>query len=499
MRPEIILGPPGTGKTTRLLEMVDQEIASGTEPGRIGYVSFTKRAAREAVTRACEKFGLESRQLPYFRTLHSLCFHALGMSNADVFEGKKVLEFGDWIGVRLSEYVNMEEGTTFGYEPGDRALFMENLARVHRVPLRKQYDSHHDDLSWKLVERISRGLSQYKRDHGLLDYTDMLEHFAAQEWSPELDVLFVDEAQDLSALQWDVVWKLAKSAYRVVIAGDDDQAIYRWAGAAVDYFVGLEGTVTVLGQSYRVPLAVQGAAQDVIERVRNRRPKEWAPRQEQGVVSRLRAVTEVDFWTPDILVLARNAYIIRRILPFLRSEGVIYEWRGHSSVKRSILEAVRTWEALRSGREVSVEDVRSVYEYMSSGTGVKRGYKSLPGFSNSDMIGMGDLRERGGLVREDIWHEALERIPQDEKIYLLRARQRGETTTGRPRIRLSTIHGSKGGEAEHVVLLRDMAQRTWQEFRQQPEDEARVWYVAATRAKQQLSIVAPSSRMSYDV
>jgi superfamily I DNA/RNA helicase len=65
-------------------------------------------------------------------------------------------------------------------------------------------------------------------------------------------------------------------------------------------------------------------------------------------------------------------------------------------------------------------------------------------------------------------------------------------------VRVSTIHGSKGGEADHVVVLREMAQRTHREMREvSEEDEARVWYVAVTRARERLSIVEPRARDRY--
>lgn len=501
IRPEIVLGPPGTGKTTTLLGLVQDELAAGVPPDRIGYVSFTRRAAQEARDRACERFKFEKSQLRYFRTLHSTCFDALGLSNSDVFEGKKVVEFGEWIGYPLQEMRNSDEGSTWGFTPADRAMFMENLARVRCVPLREQYELDHDGLPWSLVERISRSLAKFKNDNGLLDYTDMLQHFVLGDYSPHLERLFVDEAQDLSRLQWQVVDKLASRATRVVLAGDDDQAIYRWAGAAVEDFVDMPGSARVLDKSWRCPAAVQSLSQEVIGRVGHRRPKAWAPRAAAGILDRVQSFDQVDLWGPDLLILGRNAFVLKEIMPKLRSDGIIFEYQGHSSVSRNILEAVRTWERLRQGEEVTADEARHVYEYLSSGpTGVKRGYKSLPGLSPDRLVSLSYLREHGGLTRDEIWHVALERIPREETLYMLRARQKGESlATGRPRVRLSTIHGAKGGEAEHVVVMRDVARRTFDEAQTNPEDEARVFYVAVTRARERLTVVAPRTATSYDL
>ena len=65
----IVLGPPGTGKTTTLLNLLEDYLKK-TDPNRIGYFAFTQKAANEARERAMERFNLSEDDLPYFRTLH---------------------------------------------------------------------------------------------------------------------------------------------------------------------------------------------------------------------------------------------------------------------------------------------------------------------------------------------------------------------------------------------------------------------------------------------
>lgn len=484
MTPEILLGPPGTGKTEALLRILEDEMAVGTPPEAIGLVTFTRRAAKEALTRAAEKFGFSPNRFPFFRTLHSLAFHQLGLTAGDVMGARQWGEWSDWAGVRLTN--SWEEGSR-GVSLGARALHMDNLARVRCRSLEEEYDTDNDNLPWSEVKRISSWLDHYKHKRHLLDYTDMLSHWVAGSQRPPIEVLLVDETQDNSELQWRMISRLAKGCRRVVVAGDDDQTIFRWAGAAVERLIGLPGQVSVLGQSWRVPKRIQLMAEEIVSHLHARRPKQWAPRDAAGVIDRWSSVEDVDFPGQDILILARNNYALtEQVIPVLRSRGILYEYRGEPGLPKGLTDAIWAWERLRGGEAVPKRDARIALAQIS-------GAPELKG-DGDDMVSMGDIP---GLKTTAIWHSALDRLPVDDMSYLLAAARAGEKLTKKPRVRLSTIHSAKGAQADHVVLLTEMARRTAEEAYRSPDDEARVWYVGVTRARERLSLVRSQSKWSY--
>ena len=75
--------------------------------------------------------------------------------------------------------------------------------------------------------------------------------------------------------------------------------------------------------------------------------------------------------------------------------------------------------------------------------------------------------------------------------YLRKMRRNGEHLNKKPRIELSTIHAAKGGECENVVLLTDLTKTTLETYQKNPDDENRLFYVGATRTKENLHIIEP--------
>ena len=96
-----------------------------------------------------------------------------------------------------------------------------------------------------------------------------------------------------------------------------------------------------------------------------------------------------------------------------------------------------------------------------------------------------------GLKTNDVWYEAFDDLNFRIKNYVRSMRRNGENLKDKPRIKLSTIHSAKGGEEDNVVLLTDLTHNTNKSYRKNPDDETRLFYVGATRTKNNLHIIRP--------
>jgi superfamily I DNA/RNA helicase len=286
---------------------------------------------------------MSEKELPYFRTLHSLAYHMLGVGKSGIMSYKDYAEVAEWLKIPgFVEVMSQQDGPFVDFGFGDRFLEIINMARITKMPLREVYNNSAVSMrtDWSRVDYVARGLNKFKKEHQLYDYTDLIELFIARNLAPNLDVLFVDDAQDLSALQWTMVEQIAKKAKTVYIAGDDDQAIYRWAGADVNQFINLAGNVEVLGQSYRIPSSHHAISQRLITRVSNRRPKIFLPRDEEGTVSWYRHSEEVDMTKGKWLLMARTKKGTDQIEEEVRQRGLLYHYENGRTIKSDVVQAV---------------------------------------------------------------------------------------------------------------------------------------------------------------
>jgi superfamily I DNA/RNA helicase len=499
---KVLLGPPGTGKTTSLIGKVEEALKAGVLPEQIAFVSFTKKAVTEAMERACKKFNLQPRHFPLFQTVHALAFRSLGCTKTNLLSKQNYLELGAWLRYDMSGQYDTGDGMLVpGAAPGDRFLFMDNIARVRCKTLRETWEQDGDDMSWDELERFGRGYAKYKERTGLMDFTDLLSTYAKEGKPSNARIVFIDEAQDLSLMQWQVLQMCYSGAELVVIAGDDDQSIYKWSGADLHTFLHLDGEKEVLGHSYRLPVEVYDKAQFIIKQVEERYEKEFTPTDRKGRVDYISSLDQLNLKEGEqTLILVRNVYLLPQVYEYVKRLGYTYTGRhGVASVKPGHVQAIRAWERMRRGGDVTYMEAQEIYENLRIGSVLARGGKAK--LDQTEEIEVGytweTLRDHYGLLKKPVWHEALEGIPQEQREYYVSVLRSGRKISAEPTISVNTIHGVKGGEAPHVVIISDMSKRTFMEMQKDMDSEHRVAFVGVTRAKERLTIVLPRSKYSY--
>jgi DNA helicase-2/ATP-dependent DNA helicase PcrA len=484
----IVLGPPGTGKTTTMLNKVDQHLKE-TDPNRIGYFAFTQKAAYEARDRAMEKFNLSEDDLPYFRTLHSLAFRRLGIRKENVMQPHHYQDLGKKIDfpVDYLEYDD-EEGGIFTTKSD--YLRILQLAKLRNISFEKQYDlqEHTQDVEFEKLRILAHELERYKKEYNLVDFNDMILKFIKSDASPAFDVVFIDEAQDLSLMQWDMaknIWNKSGDSY---IAGDDDQAIFRWAGADVDSFITQKGKFLNLTESFRVPRKVHDLALNLIGRVSNRLAKNWSPRLSEGSLTRHPDFDHIDMRKGQWLVLARTKFMLNDLEEVLYRKGLFYKNKFKRSYEQDLYDSITNWEKLRQGGSLEYDKIEKIFSFMSPHHLQK---EKIFGMVKDSFYNLTQLKKDFGLMTDAVWYEALDDAASRKVEYIRKMRSNNEQLNKKPRILLSTIHGVKGGEAQNVVLLSDLSLNTQKGYERNPDDENRLFYVGATRTKEHLHIVEP--------
>ena len=500
-----IFGPPGTGKTTKLIEIVKDRISSGVDPKRIGFFSFSKKAATEARDRASVELGLDTKDMVYFRTLHSLAFQWLGLNSQNVFKGSDYNELGRLVGLdfRTSHTLNIEEGPLFNIGAGgDKYMAVIQMARVKQIEVQMQYVSGWDyDINWQQLNVLDKAYKDYKRVKGKYDFVDMIEKFIVEGTSPEFDLLIIDEAQDLAPLQWSMVKKvLVPNSKRVYYAGDDDQAIYTWMGVKVSDFLNSCDDKLFLTKSFRVPSAVHDFSQNLIKKVSTRQTKNWQPTKTDGTITWHRDILDVDLTSGEWLVLARTNYITNKVCNRLKEDGYLY-WREGTgwSISPNVINGIEVWLKLCKNQSLSTVELKNFSKILSPNVISRSGRKLMSSLDAEQTYTLNDIIEKCSLnaSHETPWQKVL-KVSDQETAYIMSVRRRGERIlTGTPRIRISTIHKAKGGEADNVALLLDSTKACVESLDQ--DSEIRTFYVGATRAKKTLHLIESNALHRFNI
>ena len=149
---------------------------------------------------------------------------------------------------------------------------------------------------------------------------------------------------------------------------------------------------------------------------------------------------------------------------------------------------------LASGAEVRVDQARNMLSFCSTAKA-----KVLSKVDDESTVSLSWLRTNANFeIKEGVgWDDCLDRISFEDVEYFRLAAGRGERLDEKPRIKISTIHGVKGGQGDNVCIVSDIYSKVYDAMQYDPDHEHRVFYVGVTRTKEHLHIIQPRTPRSY--
>ncbi len=460
-KPIKIYGPPGTGKTFRLIRRVNAYVRTGTPYHKIGYFAFTKKAAKEAR----ERIGVDEKQVPYFQTLHAFCFHLLNLNESDIMQPHHYEALGKKLNIRVNFNDKYNEEQTHFLTCNNPYFQMIQRSINKDIPLREEFNLNEHDRkdidSWDTLKHIHINLQEYKTKMHLLDFNDLVKKVVDSKKFPKLKAIFIDEAQDLSPLQWQLYDKLKENCDDIYLAGDDDQAIFAWAGADVNRFIKEPANERVLRYSRRVSRAVQEQSQIAVSKIAGiRKHKEYLPRAQEGFASHINNLGQIDLTKGKWLILTRTKSNLLDIMKELKSKNIYYQSNKGKSFNVGIYNGAMAYTKwIREGK-LEEKEINDVREYIPS----------------------------GNWNPEKNWYDIFV-ADQKEILYIRNIISGGEILSENARVWVSTIHAAKGGEEDNVILSLHQGSKVQKSIRlsiDKQDEEHRVWYVGITRARNNL-------------
>lgn len=279
--PVLVVAGAGTGKTRVIEYRCLYMIGQGILPQEILLLTFTRKSAREMLSRA-------SLHDPQCRKIEGGTFHSFAYRVIKKY--KKALGLGDNISfidasdgsdalyLLAAKLGFLEDKTRFPKKDTLRTVLSMSLNRNQTIADILARDYPHFSHLVSQIEDLRREYTQYKIQHNLIDYDDMLIYLKLLLEDKQINVrvssqfkyIMVDEFQDTNKIQADIIFSLCGQHQNCMAVGDDTQSIYSFRGA---YYKNMfdfpskfdDAKIIKLEYNYRSTQAILDVANAIIE------------------------------------------------------------------------------------------------------------------------------------------------------------------------------------------------------------------------------------------
>ena len=523
-----LFGGPGSGKTTALLDRVDELLERDDVTIRdILVVSYTRAAAAEVRERLAERLDVSPRALKgNVATMHAKAYELLDLSRGDVVGEDDKQEFCEEYGVEFEDEYSgagrrTARSTTIGNKIIATSQWLQRTRRdvsewydvpfqwnVEEVRLPPQIDPNAQEgnkytPTWPSdddridVPDVIRAWRSYKGEHGLVGFADMLERVKQRSLVPHVDHLVIDEFQDITTLQYGVYEEWKPHMDRVLIAGDDDQVVYAWQGADPNLLLDADRDEdVVLPNSYRLPSRVLSVVNQEIRHIDNRQEKDLKPRKEGGTVEGIDSPSMLDLarnvrYTIEqgnddetIMVLFRARYQLFRFIDEFLPLGMPFSALTDQRMWTDRLtQYVRAVEALDAEEELDGLEARRLADMLQDSAFGTNDRDELFDYideleEGSDADDLTELTVDPDTILEfapfapgtDSAGDMLRKVTSFQR-NSVEAYFDGDYQEMDPsRVRIGTIHSAKGREADHVFVATDLTEKVVEQMAASVDD-----------------------------
>lgn len=502
-----IVASAGCGKSYTVKKTIKALIADGVRPDEIMYLIFNKLPANEFK----QSLSDIADDFPWIGTHHAVAKHLLGIPGDKILTGKTKKKFGE------------DNNMSFSSEDEDKPSLWDDVWKSLDLKImngQTDLDPYEKDLLDKLKKAES--------DDGLHSFTRMIEKSIVLNKIPtSVKYVFIDEGQDNSKIQFDY-FNFIQSLPEIkgiMVVGDDKQAINLFKGGSPELFLGWKADRYVcLEETYRNSEKILSFANNIAEPIKQRSP--LTQKTASTIVGSVTFFYDLESsisFIRDQLKQKKSVYVLSRLnsykfnaMGIMRAFNIPIESKATERIKNIYLmmrklaeDGGLTFERLRTilpGDDVESGELNktaywkrgALNKFLSGAYDPEKepeAYTEYNQFWLDDLyvpdltlLGfspkfMEDVRETlNGKIPRDVWrgidNDSITALEQTIQYYGLDY----ET------VKVSTIHGVKGMECDTVVLLTNINKivRNTEAF--SPDDERRVWYVGATRAKENLVI-----------
>ena len=543
-----IAGPPGTGKTTKLVEIYYKHLVEQYSPTDIIVISHTNTAANHIRDKIYKDESIDDFQK---KTGHEI-FHRVKQSKASLEEnvttihkfcknrvkGKAFLiEDYDILKTLYPLFDKYTSNKKFNSVQGLFAVHpffkFKSSAKDNGREVLDYYRSltfeEKEDYQYTAEELIKMQEYYIKfktnekingRTTKIIDFQDMVEDFynnkeESEKLCKDIKILIVDEAQDSSVIQRKAEEVMSKNVDYFYKAGDPDQAIFEFAGAAPDLFHREFANPEIeLEQGYRCPRIINDYCKKIIQDIweEYNYTRVWKPREEngkivEGEIFNLSSLTQ-DPFASELKNRIQNT-----------TEDFIFTYRGlepremiHYLIEIGVPIAIPNKEKSKFKFKYPTNDVKNQREFLSFARGeyksltkIKVMFKGLHPQYQLKTIEQLEAADSGSydikwLVDKGFVVPGVKNIDDFQKISKVSTIQmknyireivNNNRDLEKKRVFLENIHTIKGKEFDNVVFDFKLPRQ------ENPFSKKRMKFVACSRARKTLWLLKSTTNLTF--